>query len=379
MAFFNCCSGVNREASFGGSIELPASIRGMRVELVATSLLGLGGTVGWHTSVMVNGTEYYFDYAGINVSPVLESHEGDDTTTTFVGYSTLSGSAMVSILEQHFRANTYDKLRKNCNSFSDCALYLLCGKRLPTKLGRAERFGRVLDEKVASLERLLGEGFARNNAADDFDIDSVINSLDCWRVPLVTQAPHSSVPDVREMPEDEIPTEGPTRMTSSYSFTSSSASSCPSTPREAPTPTAAYLVPHRASETSIISTSSAALCEVGSVCSTSAGEEDPTFSLEIGGLQTPSAKKGRTGSLEISLAFSDADDDEDLTPAVQCQSIWGSHCATKLGEVQGECEPIRSKSFDFPNLVSSPEAAAEVLRSQLQAPAVPDEFMPLML
>jgi len=168
MSVFTCCDVPEPSHPFPEA-EM-SSGEWNRVELVVTSLLGMRGAVGYHTSVLFAGMEYYFNASGVNVGRGgLESHgQSEDTSIIFVGFSDRSAREV----------NSYDKLRKNCNSFSDCALHLLCGRRLPPHLRRAERLGRVLDEQVSPLQSLLGNEFARNQQADGFDVEAVIAAID---------------------------------------------------------------------------------------------------------------------------------------------------------------------------------------------------------
>mmetsp|Transcript_96198 Transcript_96198/g.200946 ORF Transcript_96198/g.200946 Transcript_96198/m.200946 type:complete len:423 (+) Transcript_96198:241-1509(+) len=150
----------------------------MKVELAATSLMGLGGVVGFHTSILVDGVEYYFNERGVVYSEELQSHSKEEVEITFMGYSEYSVDVIAFMLAPYFRAKTYDKLRKNCNSFSDCCLFLLCGQRLPSHLCRAERFGLILDGQLSGFEGILGR---RNDLADSFDLEKVIASIGEFR------------------------------------------------------------------------------------------------------------------------------------------------------------------------------------------------------
>merc|ERR1712187_227734 len=67
---------------------------------------------------------------------------------------------------------TYDLLQKNCNSFSDCALFFLLGKRLDTKYRSLEKRGKSFPSVMKSM------GYEKNDKADGFDVEEVILGLD---------------------------------------------------------------------------------------------------------------------------------------------------------------------------------------------------------
>merc|ERR1711920_447246 len=76
-------------------------------------------------------------------------------------------------LAAHFKAGTYDILRKNCNSFTDCALYYCIGRRLDEQYRALEKLGADADR--VGLVRLLSLGdYVPNPNADDFDVDYVV-------------------------------------------------------------------------------------------------------------------------------------------------------------------------------------------------------------
>ena len=65
---------------------------------------------GYHTSIIVDNLEYFFDAIGILQAPPLFSHtlneaknpDGSKTTVTFIGYSHYDGIAMVEALQTFF-------------------------------------------------------------------------------------------------------------------------------------------------------------------------------------------------------------------------------------------------------------------------------------
>merc|ERR1739848_151830 len=68
---------------------------------------------------------------------------------------------------------TYDILRKNENTFSDCALWYLIGKRLTANYRRMEDIGLA-----GSLAAVRNKAYVQNPRADDFDLDKVMESID---------------------------------------------------------------------------------------------------------------------------------------------------------------------------------------------------------
>lgn len=159
-----------------------------KVEL-AVSLIGPGA---WHSSVVVNGEEYCFSDAGISSGPGLTSHEqtrrsgsseAQPPQVMDMGSSFRSGPELRAALESHFRPGSYDLLRKNCNSFSDCALAFLLAKRLDTKYCSLEQMGA---KNVQLVQSLSGGRYQPNTAAVDFDKEKVIEEVDpekVWKTP----------------------------------------------------------------------------------------------------------------------------------------------------------------------------------------------------
>ena len=111
------------------------------VEL-AWSMLGpvsrWSGFQAYHTSIVINSTEFFFDDTSIQSAPVrlgrpLASHvrppvEGapvsaaQHATLVPMGKTRHSGDELRAALRPYFGDGSYDLLRKNCNTFSDVAL-----------------------------------------------------------------------------------------------------------------------------------------------------------------------------------------------------------------------------------------------------------------
>eukprot|EP00493_Phyllostaurus_siculus_P000483 UN00485 len=145
---------------------------------------GSMGFQAFHTSIEINGTEYFFDGAGIMSSENRTSHAPDPnnpqsrwgTTETLIGYTHRNGADLKDALRKYFQTGSYDLLRKNCNSFSDCAIWYLCKIRLASGYRSLEQKGK----KFPSMMKKFG--YEPNPVAEDFDHEAVILALDPNRV-----------------------------------------------------------------------------------------------------------------------------------------------------------------------------------------------------
>lgn len=146
------------------------------VELAASELFSLPGlATAYHTSVLVNGEEFFFSDSGIFSNRMLASHQGTPSERIDMGYSSRTGSQVLAVLMPHFRPGTYDLVRKNCNSFSDCALcYLLRGERLERKYNSMERYGAG---NVDLLRQVTSGMYTPNPVSESFQVDTVIDAI----------------------------------------------------------------------------------------------------------------------------------------------------------------------------------------------------------
>merc|ERR1719272_2624868 len=99
---------------------------------------------------------------------------------------------MVQFLRSFFEKGTYDILYKNCNTFTDCCLYLLTHTRLDGKYTRMERFMMATNPVSTSLMNRIFRSYAENNTgqscevdiyvknplAEDFQVSEVVASID---------------------------------------------------------------------------------------------------------------------------------------------------------------------------------------------------------
>eukprot|EP00971_Amphidinium_carterae_P164695 3265047-Amphidinium_carterae.1 len=99
---------------------------------------------------------------------------------------------MVQHLRPFFQRGSYDIIYKNCNHFSDCALYFLTSSRLDSTYNRAERWMLSTDPLSTGLMNQMfksymtwatgkdfdGVVYITNQQAEDFDSDDVIEYID---------------------------------------------------------------------------------------------------------------------------------------------------------------------------------------------------------
>jgi len=169
-------------ASSLGTVRVPTN----HVQL-AVSLIGPGA---YHSSVVVNGDEYSFSDGGIAFAQDLLSHtqmteqrqqQGQQQASTSqptvidFGMSHYTGSQLKAKLESYFLPGTYDLLRKNCNTFSDVAIFYLVHKRMDKRYRAMEKLGSSFSGLVQGFS---GGQYTPNPKAADFDIEKVIQEID---------------------------------------------------------------------------------------------------------------------------------------------------------------------------------------------------------
>lgn len=162
-----------------------------KVTLVYSQIFSTGVATAYHTSIVVEDPprkpmELSFSMHGISVCAVEDgklpsSHRCDGYSNTKqkdFGVTQETGKALYDALKNHFKPNTYDLLNKNCNSFSDLALYFLIQHRLPGRYRTLERLGSMMPSLI---EKVTGGGYEKNPAADSFDPEDIMKELD--RIP----------------------------------------------------------------------------------------------------------------------------------------------------------------------------------------------------
>eukprot|EP00930_Biecheleria_cincta_P027998 TRINITY_DN19549_c0_g1_i3.p1 TRINITY_DN19549_c0_g1~~TRINITY_DN19549_c0_g1_i3.p1 ORF type:complete len:144 (+),score=29.51 TRINITY_DN19549_c0_g1_i3:206-637(+) len=117
---------------------------------------------------------------GITSGPGLISHRhlpDAPPTVTYMGLTSLSGDELLKNLGQLFKKGTYDLLRKNCNSFSDCALFFLLDSRLDPNLRCLEQLGHMTDKRAGIIQKITGGDYRPNKHADGFTVDDSIKYI----------------------------------------------------------------------------------------------------------------------------------------------------------------------------------------------------------
>lgn len=156
-----------------------------RVEVAATCLgLGIPGLQVYHTSILVDGIEYYFGPSGVNSTTDCGSHRNlrNKPSVLPMGRSRIPGEEMKRMVSKLFRAGSYDVIQKNCNTFSDCALYYLLGSRLGWRYRGLDQAGAALDKQDSALMQgllqALGVGvYVPNPEAAGFNISESLKWL----------------------------------------------------------------------------------------------------------------------------------------------------------------------------------------------------------
>lgn len=149
-----------------------------RVQLAVSELFSVPGfATAYHTSVLVNDEEFFFSDSGIFSDRALTSHQGNPSEPLAdLGLSGRTGYQLLCALRPHFLEGSYDLVRKNCNSFSDCAIHYLLGRRLDRKYTLLERLGMRAGADM--VERVMKGMYRPNAAADGFSVPGVIAAVE---------------------------------------------------------------------------------------------------------------------------------------------------------------------------------------------------------
>lgn len=189
--FFTCSS---KAMGASESVPVPTLFGGPSpVKLAATVLFHMPSAAkmrgaepfdAFHTSIVLGEVEYAFSGQGIRATRPLVSHAmlNRNTEVRLIGHTNFSASQMLSFLNQFFQPGTYDLICKNCNSFSDCALYLLLGQRLEAKYSRMEKTGKAGQKRIGLMSalRLIGMNYKANPASQNFQVDEVLAKTDIY-------------------------------------------------------------------------------------------------------------------------------------------------------------------------------------------------------
>jgi len=150
------------------------------VQLVVSELFTYMGITAYHTSVIIRGVEYSFQQSGIcrNTAKKLthQRFTHDSSTIRFIdlGFTNMSATTMVAALHHLFSPGTYDLLRKNCNSFTDCALAYLVRLRLHKRYRAVEA---VLVSNSSIVKIAMQGRYVPNETASSFDLENVANHI----------------------------------------------------------------------------------------------------------------------------------------------------------------------------------------------------------
>eukprot|EP00933_Yihiella_yeosuensis_P052468 TRINITY_DN5054_c2_g1_i1.p1 TRINITY_DN5054_c2_g1~~TRINITY_DN5054_c2_g1_i1.p1 ORF type:complete len:237 (-),score=50.14 TRINITY_DN5054_c2_g1_i1:76-786(-) len=147
--------------------------------LTPTIAQNLGAPVAYHSSVAVDGQEFSFSRLGLVRASNYLSHKHLKGPVKLIdyGYTSVEGLTMARALRKYFRESTYDMLRKNCNAFSDCALFYLVGRRLDEEYRSAEKIGASMEEKIGLIRMLSLGDYSPNTKADGFDTEEVLGFI----------------------------------------------------------------------------------------------------------------------------------------------------------------------------------------------------------
>jgi len=136
----------------------------------------------YHTSVVVDDVEYAFTDMGI-MKERVSTKEGTTGVygigiPAFRGMSAISGQDMERLLSTHFQRGSYDLLKKNCNTFSDCALFCLLGERLAEKYRSVEKVAGFLNDLTGVVQAMSQGRYKPNPKAQDFETLAVLKQIE---------------------------------------------------------------------------------------------------------------------------------------------------------------------------------------------------------
>jgi len=179
-----------------------------KIQLAVSPIGGVPGAQAYHSSVIVNGEEFSFSDGGITIARGTDSHDAMarqansatqvqiNTQVFDMGMSAYAASQLKASLERHFLPGTYDLLKKNCNTFSDCALFYLLKKRIDPRYRQLESIGARNPQLISQLS---GNNYQPNPKVQDFDLENIIQEIDPDKVwAMKGEATGGAVADSRE-------------------------------------------------------------------------------------------------------------------------------------------------------------------------------------
>jgi hypothetical protein len=163
----------------------------------ASWLRGVRSKDAYHTSLIVGDVEYFFDGEGVQKfrcrdgrDPPSHAVLQSQTIIIDMGVTTVHPDFMYRVLRQMFQQGTYDLIRKNCNSFCDCALFYLLSERLDPRFRELERTAKWGQKNFRLMDALRATGFRyqQNPRAADFKCDEAVRCLAKRRTVSFTRA-----------------------------------------------------------------------------------------------------------------------------------------------------------------------------------------------
>eukprot|EP00439_Symbiodinium_sp_Y106_P046002 s361_g5.t2 len=148
------------------------------VKLAVTKLSLPGTLASWlpqayHTSIFIGDREFWLGDDDVESWPVMRSHRAN-SSFSYCRHGAETVYVNVALaLKPHFKANSYDVVRKNCNHFTYTALTFL-DREMPDKYQALERLAFMAP---VWLTQMVLPGYIPNPGADDFDMPRVISLL----------------------------------------------------------------------------------------------------------------------------------------------------------------------------------------------------------
>uniref|UniRef100_A0A7S2K783 PPPDE domain-containing protein n=1 Tax=Zooxanthella nutricula TaxID=1333877 RepID=A0A7S2K783_9DINO len=148
----------------------------------------------YHSSIIIGGIEFSWSAQGISRNHGTASHNmlrqqlGRSTTILEAGSHTVDIAAFSMRMNRFFQVGTYDFLRKNCNAFTDVALYCVAGQRLPKKYRYLESVGRSADKHTRLVQAISGGKYRPNPRADGFELEAAAREIDRDRTTCLAMA-----------------------------------------------------------------------------------------------------------------------------------------------------------------------------------------------
>mmetsp|Transcript_28194 Transcript_28194/g.50895 ORF Transcript_28194/g.50895 Transcript_28194/m.50895 type:complete len:206 (+) Transcript_28194:26-643(+) len=181
----------NSPASAHSWLPMVLQVDGIPVRLAATVLFhvptaskirGSEPLDAYHTSVVIGEVEYSFGGDGVRATRPVMTHSALQKPTDVhdLGMTRIHPHSMLGFLPSFFEAGTYDLLCKNCNSFSDCVIYLLLGQRLEDRFKRLEKMARHGQKrfKLMSALKMIGMKYSANPKSQSFEVNHIIDLID---------------------------------------------------------------------------------------------------------------------------------------------------------------------------------------------------------